>query len=232
MRRLGPPKTRRSPERSSRSVNGPVRRSTPASRNRQRVAEADRHDRRGRRFLAVLVQPEPGAGTVEVDDRRVGGVGGAGGGSERVVDRLPGEIHELRRQRLDRGAVGVVRRARVGVRLPVPAEADRLHAHQVARRNPGVSQTRGRLRPRPEVRGEPPLASGVEPPGDVHDTGQHVAPYGSICAAEIEAELAAALVAGGREHRGDAAQAAASHPSASCRFDRRHTMSTSPGRRS
>ena len=36
------------------------------------VAEADGDDRRVDRLVAVLVQPEAGAGRVEVDDRRVG----------------------------------------------------------------------------------------------------------------------------------------------------------------
>ena len=37
-----------------------------------RVAEADRHDRRVGRLVAVLVDAEAGARRVEVDDRRVG----------------------------------------------------------------------------------------------------------------------------------------------------------------
>ena len=71
MRRLGPPNTSRSPLRSSTSVNGDVRRSTPAMPEHARVAEADRHDRRVGRLLPVLVQAEASARGVEVDDRRV-----------------------------------------------------------------------------------------------------------------------------------------------------------------
>ena len=56
------------------SVNGAVRRSTPARRNVHGVAQADRDHRRGGRLLAVLVEAEAGPGRVEVDDGRVGRV--------------------------------------------------------------------------------------------------------------------------------------------------------------
>ena len=94
--------------------------------------------------------------------------------AERVGDRRPGQRGEVGRERLDRRAVGVVGRARVAVRLPVPAEADRLHAHQVSRRHPRVAQPGGRHRPPSEVGDELALAAGVEPAGDVHDAGQRV----------------------------------------------------------
>ena len=134
-----------------------------------RVTEADRHDRRVGRLLAVLVQAEAGAGRVEVDDRRVGRVAIAGRGAERVGDGPARQVGEVGRQRLHRCAVGVVGRAAVGVGLPVPAEADRLHGHQVAGRHAWVAQSGRRHGPAPEVGDERPLAVEVEPAADVDD---------------------------------------------------------------
>lgn len=71
MRRLGPPKTSRSP-RAQLEID--ERAGAPLDAGEAEgagVAEADRHHRRIRRLLAVLMQAEVGAWSVQVDDRRV-----------------------------------------------------------------------------------------------------------------------------------------------------------------
>ena len=72
MRRFAPPNTSRSPRAQldvGERAGAPV---DAGQAEHARVAEADRHHRRGRRLLAVLVQAEVRAGRVEVDDRGVG----------------------------------------------------------------------------------------------------------------------------------------------------------------
>ena len=139
---------------------------------RARVAEADGHHRRAGRFLAVLVQAESGAGGIEVDDRGVGlepgrlGTVGAVGHRHRVAcEGVDADGHRLHRR-----AVGVVGGPRVGVGVPVPAEAHRLHAHQLAGRHAWVAQPGRRPRPRPELLGELALGRRAQPVRDVHDS--------------------------------------------------------------
>ena len=147
---------------------------------------------RVRRLLAVLVQPESGAGCVEVDDRRVRRVAGALLRAERVTDRVAGELDHVGRQRLDRRTVGVVGRAAVGVRLPVPAEAHRLHRHQVPGRHARVAQSGRRLGPPPEVVGERPLAARSSHPLMWTTSCEHLGGTGRrrVVAGEVEPELA------------------------------------------
>ena len=123
------------------------------------VAEADGDDRRVDGLVAVLVQPEAGAGRVEVDDRRVGGEGGDRGVVLAVGrgDGAAGQLDELGRERLDRRAVGVVGRGRVAVGLPVPAQADRLERHEVTGGHPRVAEAGRRFGPPAEVVGQRPL---------------------------------------------------------------------------
>jgi hypothetical protein len=136
------------------------------------VAEAERDYRGRRRLLPVLMEPELGARRVQVDDRRVRGEGRGDVIAERVGDRGACQADDLVGHRLDRRAVGVVGGRRVGVGLPVPAEAHRLHAHQVPGRDPRLAQPGGRQRPGAERRGQPALAVRFEPVGDVDDAGE------------------------------------------------------------
>ena len=89
-----------------------------------------------------------------------------------IGDGSPSEIDHVARQRLHRRAVGVVGGARVQVRLPVPAEADRLDAHQMTGGHARVPQSGRRQRPVPELIDEAPLLVGGEPATNVHDVGQ------------------------------------------------------------
>ena len=56
----------------------------------------------------------------------------------------------------------------------MPAEADRLHAHEVAGRHPRVAQARRWPGPAPEAVDEGLLLAGVEPSREVDDTGQRL----------------------------------------------------------
>ena len=194
MRRLGPPKTRRSPERSSRSVNGPVRRSTPASRNMQVSPRLIVTTGAADGSSPSWCSPSRAPRRVEVDDRRVGRV--ARRRRRRRTCRRPrrrASVDELGGQRLDRGAVGVVGRA-----------ACRRTAASASRGRPTARSSGGRTAPagggaRPAAtaharnvrRRAAAGASASSHPAMCTTPGSTSRRRGSICAVEVEAELAA-----------------------------------------
>lgn len=143
---------------------------------RTAVTEADRHDRRIRWFFTVLMQAESGVLGIQVDDRRVRVVRDrlravrAEGGRNRSARQPDERVGE----RLHRRTVGVVGGSRVHVRQPMPAEADRLHAHEVTGRYAGMTKSGRGERPTVEVSGEAFLVVGREPVRDVDDAGENV----------------------------------------------------------
>src|SRR6478672_6574529 len=143
MRRLGPPNTRRSPEWRWTSMNGDVRRSTPAMRNKQASP-----------MLIVTTA--------------------AGGWSECVGDGSTTQLGDSWRHRFDRGTIGVVGSAAVGVRLPVPAEADGLDTHEVSAWHTGVTQTCRRQGPLSELVDQSSLLDRCEPAGEQDDSWRDV----------------------------------------------------------
>ena len=154
--------------RSSRSMNGPMRRSTPANRNvhvSPRLIVTTGASTAPRRPGAARA----GRRRVEVDDRRVGRVRAAPRRRRTCRPRAASAGDEVGGHRLDRRAVGVVGGAAVGVRLPVPAEAHRLHAHEVTGGHARVAQPCRRPRPIAELGDERALRVEVEPVGDEDD---------------------------------------------------------------
>ena len=152
----GPPNTSRSPERSSTSVNGRGAAVDAGHAEHARVAEADGDHRRRRRLLAVLVQAEPGAGRVQVDDRRVG--------LERLAGSPAPNVSATARrarstssggQRLHRRAVGVV-----GGAASRRTAASASRGTPTARSSGGRSGTRGWRSP---AGGTRPLAELARP---------------------------------------------------------------------
>ena len=162
----------------SMSVNGAVRRSTPASRN---THESPR--------LIVTTGASAGSSPSWWMPSRAPGAYRltiAASGAKAVASGLRGPYATptaararatmSSRQRLHRRAVGVVGGAGVLVRQPVPAETNRLHAHQMTGRHPRMAEPGRRRRPLPKRTYQLALGVEVEPCRHVYDTGQHDVP--------------------------------------------------------